>query len=94
MARAVWLHKVQPTIHTIYQNIINYSITRKQLLHIVRWDQHTTSVSTLCFFEPSGARLVAAHRDGKLRFYDFHGMQPTPTTSETNTYLPFRIRFR
>jgi len=46
------------------------------------------SVSTLCF-EPSGARLVAGHRDGTLRFYDFHGMQPTPTSE--NTFPPFRI---
>ena len=50
--------------------------------------QCKSSVSTLCF-EPSGARLVAGHRDGTLRFYDFHGMQPTPQSN--NTYPPFRI---
>ena len=38
--------------------------------------QAKASVATLCF-EPSGARLVAGHRDGTLRFYDFHGMQPS-----------------
>jgi len=55
--------------------------------------QSKSSVSTLCF-EPSGARLAAGHRDGTLRFYDFHGMQPTrPQTAESNnnTYPPFRI---
>ena len=55
--------------------------------------QSKSSVSTLCF-EPSGARLVAGHRDGTLRFYDFHGMQPTSTQtaeSNNNTYPPFRI---
>lgn len=48
--------------------------------------QANASVSTLCF-EPSGARIVAGHRDGTLRFYDFHGMQP----SMSSTYPPFRI---
>ena len=50
--------------------------------------QAKASVATLCF-EPSGARLVAGHRDGTLRFYDFHGMQPTSNTQ--TTYPPFRI---
>jgi WD40 repeat protein len=50
--------------------------------------QAKASVATLCF-EPSGARLVAGHRDGTLRFYDFHGMQPSPD-SET-TFPPFKI---
>jgi WD40 repeat protein len=56
--------------------------------------QAKASVSTLCF-EPSGARLVAGHRDGSLRFYDFHGMQPTSTNNNSDTddtpYPPFRI---
>lgn len=52
--------------------------------------QAKASVTTLCF-EPSGARLVAGHRDGTLRFYDFHGMQQTSESSRTNTYPPFRI---
>lgn len=50
--------------------------------------QAKASVATLCF-EPSGARLVAGHRDGTLRFYDFHGMQPT--SNNQTTYPPFRI---
>jgi len=50
--------------------------------------QSSASVSALRF-EPSGARLVAGHRDGTLRFYDFHGMQPS-STSQT-VYPPFRI---
>ena len=50
--------------------------------------QSKAAISTLCF-EPSGARLVAGHRDGTLRYYDFHGMRPT---EENQTqYPPFRI---
>jgi hypothetical protein len=45
--------------------------------------QAKASVSTLCF-EPSGARLVAGHRDGSLCFYDFHGMQPTTSTNNNS----------
>ncbi|KAL7555043.1 hypothetical protein ACHAWF_018648 [Thalassiosira exigua] len=55
--------------------------------------QANASVSALCF-EPSGARIVAGHRDGTLRFYDFHGMQPTASSSGSSsdiTYPPFRI---
>ncbi|KAL7531598.1 hypothetical protein ACHAXR_004130, partial [Thalassiosira sp. AJA248-18] len=52
--------------------------------------QAKAAVSTLCF-EPSGARLVAGHRDGTLRFYDFHGMQPSASEEEVVTYPPFRI---
>ena len=55
--------------------------------------QASASVSTLCF-EPSGARIVAGHRDGTLRFYDFHGMR-TPSSSSSSSeipsYPPFRI---
>ena len=51
--------------------------------------QVNSSVSALCF-EPSGARLVAGHRDGTLRFYDFHGMKPSTSSSGTY-YTPFRI---
>lgn len=50
--------------------------------------QAKASVTTLCF-EPSGARLAAAHRDGTLRLYDFHGMHAT--SDSENTYPPFRI---
>lgn len=50
--------------------------------------QAKASVTTLCF-EPSGARLAAAHRDGTLRLYDFHGMHATADSE--NTYPPFRI---
>jgi len=56
--------------------------------------QASASVATLCF-EPSGARIVAGHRDGTLRFYDFHGMRApstsTSSTAENITYPPFRI---
>lgn len=56
--------------------------------------QANASVSAL-YFEPSGARLVAGHRDGTLRFYDFHGMQPSASSGSDNnseiTYPPFRI---
>jgi len=57
--------------------------------------QANASVSALRF-EPSGARIVAGHRDGTLRFYDFHGMQPAVSTSASSgkkitTYPPFRI---
>ena len=52
--------------------------------------QANSSVSTLCF-EPSGARVVAGHRDGTLRFYDFHGMQPSSDDSNKVTFPPFRI---
>ncbi len=50
--------------------------------------QAKAAVSTLCF-EPSGARLAAAHRDGTLRLYDFHGMRPSADSE--NIYSPFRI---
>ncbi|KAL7516017.1 hypothetical protein ACHAWX_001077 [Stephanocyclus meneghinianus] len=53
--------------------------------------QVTSSVSALCF-EPSGSRLVAGHRDGTLRFYDFHGMKPAISASNSEIYYPpFRI---
>lgn len=52
--------------------------------------QVNSSVSALCF-EPSGSRLVAGHRDGTLRFYDFHGMKPTTNASNGVYYPPFRI---
>ncbi|KAL3781657.1 hypothetical protein ACHAWO_001597 [Cyclotella atomus] len=53
--------------------------------------QINSSVSALCF-EPSGSRLVAGHRDGTLRFYDFHGMKPTTSASSDEVYYtPFRI---
>ena len=53
--------------------------------------QVNSSVSALCF-EPSGARLVAGHRDGTLRFYDFHGMKPSTSASSGDVYYtPFRI---
>jgi WD40 repeat protein len=52
--------------------------------------QVNSSVSALCF-EPSGARLVAGHRDGTLRFYDFHGMKPSTSSSDDVYYTPFRI---
>ncbi|KAL3802806.1 hypothetical protein HJC23_007583 [Cyclotella cryptica] len=53
--------------------------------------QVTSSVSALCF-EPSGSRLVAGHRDGTLRFYDFHGMKPATSASTSDIYYPpFRI---
>jgi pSer/pThr/pTyr-binding forkhead associated (FHA) protein len=53
--------------------------------------QVNSSVSALCF-EPSGSRLVAGHRDGTLRFYDFHGMKPTTSASSDGVYYtPFRI---
>ena len=59
--------------------------------------QARASVSALCF-EPSGARLVAGHRDGSLRFYDFHGMQPTSSANSSDSppyddtpFPPFRI---
>ena len=53
--------------------------------------QVNSSVSALCF-EPSGARLVAGHRDGTLRFYDFHGMKPSTSSSSGEIYYtPFRI---
>lgn len=54
--------------------------------------QANASVSTLCF-EPSGARVAAGHRDGTLRLYDFHGMQPSASSSPNLgvTYPPFRI---
>jgi len=52
--------------------------------------QSKASVTTLCF-EPSGARIAAGHRDGTLRLYDFHGMQPSAVPSGEVTYPPFRI---
>lgn len=53
--------------------------------------QVNSSVSALCF-EPSGARLVAGHRDGTLRFYDFHSMKPSlSSASDSVYYTPFRI---
>ena len=52
--------------------------------------QVNSSVSALCF-EPSGSRLVAGHRDGTLRFYDFHGMKPTTNSTNDVYYPPFRI---
>ena len=48
----------------------------------------SAAVSTLVF-EPSGARLVAGHRDGTLRFYDFHGMRPTKDLQ--TMFAPFRV---
>ncbi|EJK69116.1 hypothetical protein THAOC_09666 [Thalassiosira oceanica] len=52
--------------------------------------QGNASVSSL-EFEPSGTRLLAGHRDGTLRFYDFNGMQPKKNSSGGTTYAPFRI---
>ena len=52
--------------------------------------QGNASVSSL-EFEPSGTRLLAGHRDGTLRFYDFNGMQPKKNPSGETTYAPFRI---
>lgn len=59
--------------------------------------QAKASVSALCF-EPSGARLVAGHRDGSLRFYDFHGMRPTSSANSSSDspcddtpFPPFRV---
>lgn len=52
--------------------------------------QGNASVSSL-EFEPSGTRLLAGHRDGTLRFYDFNGMQPKKNSSGETTYAPFRI---
>ena len=55
--------------------------------------QSKSSVAALCF-EPSGSRLVAGHRDGSIRFYDFHGMKPATSSADSSsqiTYPPFRI---
>ncbi|KAL7472031.1 hypothetical protein ACHAXS_012353 [Conticribra weissflogii] len=57
--------------------------------------QVSSAVATLCF-EPSGSRLVAGHRDGTIRFYDFHGMKPTAPNTDSNSsseviHAPFRI---
>lgn len=52
--------------------------------------QANSSVSALCF-EPSGGRIVAGHRDGSLRFYDFNGMKPQTSSSSEVYYPPFRI---